>query len=224
MTIDQFLDQATVPTSNPESFDVGNALRRLAAGRSRRTSSASMISAAHAGQRLSVICGWVVNSPGAAHHLDGLVQAQKQDVPVTAASGDLLDINGALAFACLLYLTGHPESAQFWWQLAAGAGLRAAAYCLHLHHSSRSESREAAHWRAQIKSPSEDPEQDTVDERFLRQLDALTLYARERGTSGAAPTEILELEIDRLAAHDGCLIIRHPDQQLAERLRDFARR
>ncbi|MBL1093138.1 MULTISPECIES: hypothetical protein [Streptomyces] len=48
--------------------------------------------------------------------------------------GDLedLDVDGAQVFACMLSLADHPESAQFWWQFAAGAGNRAAAYCLHL--------------------------------------------------------------------------------------------
>ncbi|MFD6750935.1 hypothetical protein ACFWDC_38360, partial [Streptomyces anthocyanicus] len=57
-----------------------------------------------------------------------------------------LDVDGALVLAYLLHLTGHPESAQFWWQLAAGAGHREAAYCLHLHHLALGEAREAWHW------------------------------------------------------------------------------
>ncbi|MEK8169013.1 hypothetical protein NKH77_01795 [Streptomyces sp. M19] len=59
---------------------------------------------------------------------------------------DNLDIDGARIYACLLSLAGHPESAQYWWQLAAGAGDRMAAYCLHLHHECRGELREAEHW------------------------------------------------------------------------------
>jgi hypothetical protein len=34
---------------------------------------------------------------------------------------------GALAFACLLYLAGRHEAAQFWWQFAAGADSSTAA-------------------------------------------------------------------------------------------------
>lgn len=57
-----------------------------------------------------------------------------------------VDPQGALAFACLLELTGRWESAQFWWQFAAGAGNHTAAYCLYLHHMKHGEVHTAGHW------------------------------------------------------------------------------
>ena len=60
-----------------------------------------------------------------------------------------IDPAGALAFACLLYLSDRHEGAQFWWQFAAGAGVAAAAYCLHLHHAQYSEDSIAEFWYSQ---------------------------------------------------------------------------
>lgn len=57
-----------------------------------------------------------------------------------------IEPDGALVFACMLYLTGRKDSAQFWWQFAAGAGSDRAAYCLYLHHRQRGELRDAMHW------------------------------------------------------------------------------
>ncbi|WP_331738397.1 hypothetical protein [Embleya sp. NBC_00896] len=60
-----------------------------------------------------------------------------------------VDADGALVFACLLYLTGRQEAAQFWWQFAGGAGNRTAANCLDLYHRSHGRAVEAEHWRRQ---------------------------------------------------------------------------
>jgi hypothetical protein len=40
----------------------------------------------------------------------------------------------------------------FWWQIAAGAEHTGAAYCLHLHHLSQGEIREAALWKRQMSA------------------------------------------------------------------------
>jgi hypothetical protein len=99
---------------------------------------------------------------------------------------DQLDVEGAAVFACLLYLTGHPESAQFWWQLAAGAGHRAAAYCLHLHHLALGEMREAKHWRHQVTDSVIDA--DALDENFLTMLEVFARYVRQNGSTASPPT------------------------------------
>ncbi|MBB1245005.1 hypothetical protein GL263_15720 [Streptomyces durbertensis] len=57
-----------------------------------------------------------------------------------------IDPDGALAFACLLYLVGGNEAARFWWQFAAGADSLTAAHCLYLHHLQHGEFRDAEHW------------------------------------------------------------------------------
>ncbi|MEU1792125.1 hypothetical protein ABZ553_40885 [Streptomyces sparsogenes] len=63
--------------------------------------------------------------------------------------GAIIEPQGALAFACLLYLTDRHEAAQFWWQFTAGAGSTTAAHCLYLHHLQRGERHVANRWYAQ---------------------------------------------------------------------------
>ncbi|MFJ8313739.1 MULTISPECIES: hypothetical protein [unclassified Streptomyces] len=218
-TIDDLLAQANVAASASPAFDVGAALHRLAQDAARTAPAPDVLRAAQAGQRLAVVARWFLNGPGAALHVDRLAQ----DPPASPVEEDQLDEDGAAVFASLLYLTGHPESAQFWWQLAAGAGHRGAGYCLHLHHLALGEQREAAHWRYQILHSM--TETNALDEDFLGFLEHVARYVRHHGSTANAPTGSLEMEIDRLA--DGgtsCIIVRRPDRRLAEQLRDFTRR
>ncbi|MEU8892899.1 hypothetical protein [Streptomyces sp. NPDC048442] len=223
MSIDQLLEDAAVPVSRADKFDVGTALQRLAADPNRRRPAPKIERAARAGERLSIICKWVLHGPGVAHHLHRMVGALTQDAPATAASGDGMDLDGATGLACLLYLTGHPESADFWWGIAAGADHGVAAYCLHLHHLARGETREATHWREQIVRTAARND-EPVDERFLEWIDVLAHWVRANGYAVTGPTELLKREIARLAEDGSCVIIHNPDERLAERLRDFARR
>lgn len=218
-TIDDLLAGARVPTSGRDGFDVGAALRRLAADAAAATPNPDMLRATQAAQRLSVVCRWILNKPDAADHIDRL--AQEPD----AVSEDQLDVDGALVFACLLHLTDYRESAQFWWQLAAGAGHRAAAYCLHLHHLALGETREARHWLHEVTHDVLDSE--APDEAFLSFLETVAQYVRRNGsTFTSPPTGGLEMEVDRLAAlmTGSCIIVRRPDRQLAHQLHDFTRR
>ncbi|SES32130.1 hypothetical protein SAMN04487983_104271 [Streptomyces sp. yr375] len=219
-TIDDLLAGALIPTSPRDGFDVGRALRRLAADATAAAPNPDMVRAAQAAQRLSVVCRWILNKPDAADHVDRLAQ-EPDDAP---ASEDNLDVDGALVFASLLYLTNHRESAQFWWQLAAGAGHRAAAYCLHLHHLALGETREAQHWLHEVTHDVLDSE--GPDATFLTFLETVAQYVRKNGSSlTSPPTGGLEMEVDRLAAHatGPCIIVRRPDQRLAELLHDFTR-
>lgn len=221
LTIDDLLADAVVPTTPPASFDVGAALRRLAADAAQAAPAPDMARAAAAAQRLAVVSRWILNGPGAATHVDRLAEGPQ----ATPVEEDQLDVEGAAVFACLLYLTGHPESAQFWWQLAAGAGHRAAAYCLHLHHLALGEMREAQHWRHQVTHSVIDAD-DVLDEEFLAMLEVVARYVRQNGSTASAPTGGLEMEVDRLAEHgnNACIIVRRPDRRLADRLHDFTRR
>ena len=136
-----------------------------------------------------MVCRWILNKPDAADHVDRL--AQEPD----AVTADQLDVDGALVFACLLHLTDHRESAQFWWQLAAGAGHRAAAYCLHLHHLSLGETREARLWLHEVTDDVLDSE--APDGTFLATLEAVATYVRRTGSSlASAPTGGLEMEVE----------------------------
>lgn len=219
--IDDLLADARIPIAPRNGFDVGAALRRLATDAAAVAAKPhpDTVRAAQAGQRLSVVCRWILNKPDAADHVDRL--AQEPD----AVTADHLDVDGALVFACLLHLTDHRESAQFWWQLAAGAGHRAAAYCLHLHHLALGETREARHWLHEVTDDV--LETEAPDGAFLATLEAVATYVRRTGSSRAgAPTGGLEMEVDRLAtAKPGsCIIARRPDRRLADLMHDFTRR
>ncbi len=185
--------------------------------RQRRTPTAEIARAAQAGQRLEVVCRWVLNEPDAAAHVDKIADGPDRG-PLTA---EQMDVDGALVFACLLYLTGHQESAQFWWQLAAGAGSRAAAYCLHLHHLRLGESKRAWHWFHQLTHSMADTA--PPDAAFLEGLEIFARYVRDNGSRALAPSGRLESEVDRLAARTpgSSVIVARPDRQLVAGLEEF---
>ncbi|MCX4690639.1 hypothetical protein OG401_41205 [Kitasatospora purpeofusca] len=86
----------------------------------------------HAERDLRTLATCLINEDDAPDHLDGL-----------RLGGDP---KGALVFAALLHLSGHPGNAQFWFQFAAGGGESNAAYALYLHHAALGELRDAEHW------------------------------------------------------------------------------
>lgn len=73
--------------------------------------------AAQAGQRLEVVCRWLLDEPDAAAHVDKIADGPGRG-PLTE---EQMDLDGALVFACLLYLTGHQESA---WKYRTGSPWR----------------------------------------------------------------------------------------------------
>ncbi|MFH8470781.1 hypothetical protein [Streptomyces sp. NPDC017991] len=56
-----------------------------------------------------MVCRWVLNEPDAATHVAKIAEGPDRG----ALTEEELDVDGALVFGCLLYLTGHQESAQF---------------------------------------------------------------------------------------------------------------
>ncbi len=90
---------------------------------------------------LDLAVSLVINAPEAAASLSRLVDDHESIAP-----------EGALVFGCLLHLARYREAAQFWWQFAAGAGSRTAAFCLCLHHRRHGEFRDADYWRAQSEA------------------------------------------------------------------------
>ncbi|QKW24335.1 hypothetical protein HUT16_17715 [Kitasatospora sp. NA04385] len=84
-------------------------------------------------------------------------------MPTAAASLDLLVNNdrihpeGALVLGALLYVAGHRDGAQFWWQFAAGGGSYTAASCLSLLHRSLGELGDAEVWRHQADALDAEP-------------------------------------------------------------------
>ncbi|GAA3139829.1 hypothetical protein GCM10017687_65510 [Streptomyces echinatus] len=211
-------------------FDVGAGLRRLAreagytasarpAPRQRpRPSSAAdreMPPGPRAGHQLAVIARWVLKQPQAADHVQRLAQeiGNEDTVALHEASAEDLDVDGAQVFACMLYLAGHPESACFWWQLAAGAGHRIAAYCLSLHHLELGELNEARQWRKELQQDIDGP-----DDAFLNIVEHFAKYVRRHCT--ATPVPGLTEEVERLATRPRGDVLVLPERELADRLQD----
>ncbi|MGW2331638.1 hypothetical protein ACWC5C_38635 [Streptomyces sp. NPDC001700] len=224
--IDQLLADAAPPV-HKHHFDVAAGLRRLAREAGYHLPGPETQRLPDTGQRLKAVTRWWLTSPKAAAHVDQLVTELDENAPSPIYTIAPLDVHGAQVFACLLHLTGHPESAQFWWELAAGADVRGAAYCLHLHHLSRGEDREAAHWLLEAKRERDQHTAEgtregieALDDRFFKTFER---YIRHHDGAAAAPTADLDAEVDRLACEDGGLV-GHPDQQLADRLHAFASR
>ncbi|MFF3379972.1 hypothetical protein ACFYXF_44340 [Streptomyces sp. NPDC002680] len=90
-----------------------------------------------AARDLRVLCRGIVRHHDAALHITAFDTAREPD--------------GALTFACLLFLADKEEGAQFWWQFTAGAGNVTGALCLHLLHLLHSELRDAQHWAKQLR-------------------------------------------------------------------------
>ncbi|MFI9248244.1 hypothetical protein ACIGXF_38105 [Streptomyces sp. NPDC053086] len=170
-----------------------------------------------AGHQLAVIARWVLKQPQAADHVQRLAQeiGDEDTVALHESSTEDLDVDGAQVFACMLYLAGHPESACFWWQLAAGAGHRVAAYCLYLHHLELGELKEARQWRTQLQQDIDGP-----DDAFLSIVEQFAGYVRRNCT--ATPVPGLTEEVERLATRPSGDVLVLPERELADRLQDCA--
>ncbi|MFD9572672.1 hypothetical protein ACFWBI_22855 [Streptomyces sp. NPDC059982] len=205
------------------AFDVAAGLRALAeeAGYVQPAPEASRASWAR--QQLDAFAGLTLNQVGAGSHVRDLtaIIGDAMAPPFEGWTEDV-DIDGVQVFASALYLAHHPESARFWWQLAAGAGHSGAAYCLHLHHLSGGDLREARFWKHQMMKLSPESSSET----FIDVLESFTGYTARHRDIATVPTGTLAAEVERLAEQyydDGGLICR-PDTQLADRIHDLTAR
>lgn len=171
---------------------------------------------------------WALDQPGAAEHVERLAEAigKKTDrggiedgwvLLVRVSDLEEIDVDGAHVFACMLHLAGDPESAQFWWQFAAGAGNGIAACCLHLHHLGRGETDEADHWLDVLISVST-PGQ--MDETFLHGLRRFAIWEWRHAPRVREWQPALTEEVYRLATRGdtGEVLVCRPDHDLAVRL------
>ncbi|MGK5497285.1 hypothetical protein [Streptomyces sp. URMC 125] len=217
-------------------FDAGAGLRRLAqdAGYLPQPRSAlrhgapggrGTLPGPRARHQLSVVTRWVLTQPQAAGHVERLAKEIGANGPTDPrAPLKDMDVDGALVFACMLYLAGHPESASFWWQLAAGAGYRAAAYCLHLHHLELGEPKEADHWLDQFQQLQQDddgPDED-VPMAVAMAVEQFADYIHRRCPAPPALRPGLTQEVERLAIQKSDDVLVLPERDLADRLQDCA--
>ncbi|AEY94297.1 hypothetical protein SHJG_p1166 (plasmid) [Streptomyces hygroscopicus subsp. jinggangensis 5008] len=215
-------------------FDVAEGLRRLAAdaGYVRRAPASS--SGARARRQLDLISWWIVTEAGAASHVEELAALIGHDGTGKPTPDDFtgwlpIDIHGIQVFACVLHLANHPESAVFWWQLAAGAEHTGAAYCLHLRHLSQGEIREAALWKRQMAVMRDRTSQQWFDgpaNDYTRDLVGAVeafaaCYTRHRAPR-PIPTRHLHQRYESLAdRHDEDGLVCRPDSRLPDRIQEL---
>ncbi|MFF8775465.1 hypothetical protein [Kitasatospora sp. NPDC015120] len=138
------------------------------------------------------------------------------------------EIEGFRLFGCVLYLAGHPVSAEFWWKIGAGARDRTSAWCLYLHHLGRGEIGEARLWFEQSVQAAEGlapgvpaPAVPDMPDYFRTAPIAMDT----RTAAAAAPVGALAREVDRLVMHTGDDtdgLVSCPDRRLADRLEEYA--
>ncbi|WP_051757204.1 hypothetical protein [Kitasatospora purpeofusca] len=169
--------------------------------------------------KLNSLSRWVINRADAPRQISFLAK--------TGEGGD-----GALVFGCLLLLTGHPRSANFWWRYAAGADNRTAAYSLYLYSLHHGDLSEAQEWFERATVPTrENDSADTIRpslppvDNYFRLLSLFTKNADAYGTTAAQPDVDLLAAIERLIHRDAGAeadgIAGLPDQRLADTLSAF---
>ncbi|MEU9272460.1 hypothetical protein AB0E04_44765 [Streptomyces sp. NPDC048251] len=216
------------------SFDVGAGLRRLAedAGYIRCVPPEPADSDARL--RLDLISRWTVTEAGAAEHVDQLAALIGDDgtgEPSPDAFTEWLpvDIQGIHVFACVLHLANHPESAVFWWQIAAGAEHSGAAYCLHLRHLSQGEIREAAFWKRQMSILRDrcapqwfDGSSIAYTRDLVGAVESFAAYSTRHRQPLSVPTLRLQQQFEALAdRHDGDGLVCRPDNGLPDRIQEL---
>ncbi|NSC19828.1 hypothetical protein FM076_00785 [Streptomyces albus subsp. chlorinus] len=218
-------------------FDEAAALRRLAGEAGYRTPPPDPPSAvlpdlpAAASRQLTVVVSWGLEQPGAVEHVERLAEAigERRGTGIEDSwmllvrLRDLaeIDVDGAHVFACMLHQAQHHESAQFWWQFAAGAGKGISAFCLHLHHLSRGEIPEAQHWFRMLAALET---REMLDAVFFRATRQFAAWQWRHGKPAIGQVPALTDEVHRLATlqdADEVLVCR-PDHELALRLQESA--
>ncbi|MFD9132837.1 hypothetical protein ACFVZA_10440 [Streptomyces bottropensis] len=216
------------------AFDVGEGLRRLAADAGYVPSAPARAAGSDARRRLDLISRWTVTEAGAADHVEELAAVIGHDgtgkpTPDSFTEWMPVDVHGIHVFACVLHLADHPESAVFWWQIAAGAEHTGAAYCLHLRHLSQGEIREAALWKRQMSAMRDRTAQQWFDgppNDYTRDLvgavDAFTAYCARHREPTPIPTRHLQERYEALAdRHDEDGLVCRPDSRLPHRIQEL---
>jgi hypothetical protein len=147
-------------------------------------------------RELDLFCAQVLNGPEASK-LAELDNSQQ------------IDPEGALVFACLLYIVGHEDAAQFWWQFAAGGGSSSAATCLSLHHRRCGAFDRADFWREQARrllpnpagcdrTPTEAVQHPLLPDNIAKDL----LKQCRRGQRPRLPAELEEVIKELVTEYD----------------------
>ncbi|TJZ58686.1 hypothetical protein FCH28_00420 [Streptomyces piniterrae] len=140
----------------------------------------------------------------------------------TFLTRSILEPDGARVLGCVLHLANRADSAQFWWQFAAGAGDTGAACCLYLHHMALGEEQEAQLWYGQAAmevQTSRTPE--WADRRdVLAALRILELLRENNAHRSAAATAVIAYVPDALGFVDD-VELPLPDADFASRIEEL---
>jgi hypothetical protein len=139
-------------------------------------------------RELDLISAKVLNGPEASKKLSKLDNSRQ------------IDPEGALVFACLLYIVGRENGARFWWQFAAGGGSSSAATCLSLQHRRNGAFADADYWREQAdrlpgnvpacdRAPAQAAQQPLLPDHVAKEL----LAQCGRGLRPRLPAELEEV-------------------------------
>ncbi|MFI1408505.1 hypothetical protein ACH4Y0_00985 [Streptomyces sp. NPDC020707] len=206
-------------------FDVAAGLLRLARDAGYSPVPDTVPSVSRALRHLEEFVSWSLDQPGATTHVERYAATLGESDAYRLLTRDRdteeIDLDGAHVFACMLYLAGHPESAQFWWRFTAGAGSGASALCLQLLHRSRGETAEAEHWREMLLLVVDLDDDVAVKTTFVTTVGRFAAYTR-RHRPPAPVTPALNAEVRRLATQDDAAdrLVCRPDAGLARRLQD----
>lgn len=207
------------------AFDVAAGLHRLARDAGYIPVTDTVPSVSQALRDLEEFVSWSLDQPGAATHVERLAAAIAEP-PYNLLTRDRdtheVDLDGAHIFACMLYVAGHPENAQFWWGFTAGAGNSASAFCLHLLHHGRGETAEAEHWRDAMLNLVDLDDDPDVEKTFVTAVASFAAYTR-RHRPPTPVTPVLDAEVRRLATREDVDDRLRPDAGLARRLQYCAR-
>ncbi|MEV7783402.1 hypothetical protein [Kitasatospora sp. NPDC088351] len=175
----------------------------------------------HADRDLRTLATMIIGEEGAGASLHRLGNADGTVEP-----------RGALVFACLLYLVGRYQEAQFWWQFAGGAEDATACFALYLHHARLGELKAAEHWFLQAaRLETLPPNRRTVPpaipplpDYYLDCLPWIGQYLAGAGTTPQHPEVALREALDELRpvrdAEYGPISL--PTDDLADQLHDLA--
>ncbi len=167
-----------------------------------------------AAQNLRTLCETVLAQNDALAHLRLFLARSMPEPP------------GARVLGCILHLTSREDSAQFWWQYAAGAGDTAATYCLYLHHLALGESGEAHWWHDQAdvtpavpgeRSAEEETEQSAEEEIAIALRVLRTLKTGKAAVPGPV-SAVLEYVPVAVGFVDDDLDLPLPDPDFADRI------
>ncbi|MBC3841263.1 hypothetical protein GXW82_16030 [Streptacidiphilus sp. 4-A2] len=240
--IDTLVTAAFPGGGRPRPPDTAASLRQLSAGVARRRSGADpappwAVQTTQARDGLEVLARSVISARTAAARIARLDQ-WLPSAPDRGEEDRALDgrIEGMRVFGCLLYLTGHPQSARFWWEIAGSAGDRLSAYCLYFQHRQRGETQSARVWFAHAARGEGRPAREVPapslptmpGDLLQRCFDSAT--AADPGLlaeAGLAAEVRLAAEVDRLDVHDlpaagADGIVNAPGLCLVDRLRELA--